>query len=201
MLPIEKPAVNGAELIERLAATGTGADKLELPRLFLVHTHRKEKRIATATEILDVMEKAGTHHSCMNYPPTPELTLAKARQIAETGQYLSVPREEEVPVEKLILAGTELPPDEEPDPVGDALEEFDPQAEEAFKEELPIGLTKVKPKPKRPVSKGKTGRGPGRPPGRPKGRPGFMTAPVAPLTPAPQGAPTAAAATLEPAVA
>lgn len=140
MLAVENPQVNGAELLKRLAETGTGAAKLELPRQLLAFTHRKYGKIATANEVLDALEKGGA----------PELTLAKAKEIAATGKYDPAAKAPETPVEELLLAGAALPPE----PVKPALEEM---AEEgpleklaAATEENPVEMKKVA-KAKRPA--------------------------------------------------
>lgn len=137
MAIVEKAVLNGAELIKALAATGTGDDKLELPRQMLAFIKRKENRILSATEVIDILEKAGVTDNFAAWPRTPALTLEKARSLAATGKW-ELAEKEEIPVEELILSGAELPPEAEPTSEEKFAEEFNSQTD--FKEEMALGL-------------------------------------------------------------
>ncbi len=114
MAVIVNPKLNGAELIRELKKTGTGPAKLELASQLLGFIHRTEKRIATAVEIIDAMEKAGIMDGFLQWPQTPTLTLTKAITLATTGVWVGPVEVVELSIEELILAGRELPPEEEP---------------------------------------------------------------------------------------
>ncbi len=127
---------NGAELVKRLAATGTGKAKLDPAREYLTFVNRVEKRIPTAEEVIEAMEE---------HEAWPEMTLTKARQIAETGKWEGPKEEAVVPVEDLLLAGGSVP--EEVVPVVEAMQEkFAPTPPVRKTQEL----EKVKKKPGRP---------------------------------------------------
>lgn len=147
MATTESAKLNGAELLKELAATGTSAAKLHHPRQLLAFIFRKEKRVAKASELIDAMEKAGVMAPFDVWPPTPPLTLQKARALAATGRWDGPVEVIEVPVEEQILAGDLS---DEPDPTpGEALaEKFDPKGDCTLETDLVL----------KPVS-----RGPGRP--------------------------------------
>jgi len=64
--------VTGKQLIQKLKATGTGNDKLDIAREVIITDPK-----ATADAVVKTLEKAGIG----------EATLAKARMIAATGEY------------------------------------------------------------------------------------------------------------------
>jgi hypothetical protein len=145
MVTLEKPAVNGAELIDRLAQTGTGDNKLALPRALLGYHHRKEHRVARPDELIDAMEKAGRFAGYEQWPETPPLTLEKARAIAATGVWSPALRPAAVPVEQLILAGGTVPEPAAPEAAVEMAEELG--ADEPAGELPPVGPAPVKKKP------------------------------------------------------
>ena len=150
MAVIAKPVMNGAQLIQALVKSGTGDGKMVLPRMHLAFIKRKENRIASAVEIIDIMEKAGVTEALAAWPRTPELTLQKALALASTGSWEGAVDHVEIPVEELLLAGTELPPEEEKPIEEQMVEQFDPN--EGYKMEPALGLT--------PPKKNKGGRPP-----------------------------------------
>lgn len=114
MAVIKDARLNGAELVRELAKTGTADAKLALARQVLAFVHRKEKRVATAAEVIEAMEWAGMKEPYKGHPRTPELTLLKARGLALKGKW-DGPVEERIPtVEERILAGDDLPPETPP---------------------------------------------------------------------------------------
>lgn len=144
MAVVKNAKLDGAELIRALAKSGTGDDKLKIARMHLSFIHRKENRVATAAEIIDVLEKAGVTDALKTWPRTPELTLEKALAFAESGAWAPKTGPDETPVEELLLSGRELPPENEKPIEEQMVEEFDPSA---VKEEAPLALKRV-PKPK-----------------------------------------------------
>lgn len=155
MATIENAKLNGAELLKALAQTGTSDSKLALPRQVLGFTARKEKRIATANEIVDVMEKAGVMAPFADHPRTPDLTLRKALALATTGKWDGPTEVAELPIEEILLAGQQLP-DEPKKPAaeeavesldaGKSVNRFDPAGEHRLEESLAIKPV-AKPKP------------------------------------------------------
>ena len=119
------PVGNGAELVKKLAATGTGLDKLAIARNFLAFVNRKEKRVAGSAEVIHALELGGA----------PALTVEKARQIAETGEWTGPVSEKEVPVEDLLLSGGAVP-EEDKSLAEQATEGFDPKVASADEAEL-----------------------------------------------------------------
>lgn len=119
------PVANGAELVKRLAATGTGLDKLAVARTFLAFVNRKEKRVAGSAEVIHALKLGGV----------PELTIQKAEQIAETGEWTGPVADKEVPVEDILLSGGAVP-EEEKSAAEQAVETFDPKTAEADEAEL-----------------------------------------------------------------
>ena len=96
---------NGAELVQKLALTGTGANKLAGPRKFLEDIHRVEGRIATATEVYGVME-SGQYEvggQKIQVQPSPEATLVKARELMRTGEWNGPPQDLEQTIEEKLL--------------------------------------------------------------------------------------------------
>ena len=141
MAVIENAKLNGAQLIAELAKTGTGDKFLELPRQVLGFIHRKEKRIASAAEIIDVMEKAGVHDKFKDWRQTPELTLKKAIALAMTGEWNPAATPKVLPVEELLLAGQVLPPEEvKPAAEVAAEEDFEDEGPPDNKMEDALGL-------------------------------------------------------------
>lgn len=142
--------LNGAELIRELVKTGTADAKLVLPRQILAFIHRKEKRVATARELIDPMEKAGIMAPFHEWAKTPDLTLQKARTLAATGKWEGPVEVIEPTVEELLLAGTDLPPEPEAPAAEQAVEAhpFDPKGDCKLEDDLVL----------KPVA-----RGPGRP--------------------------------------
>ena len=87
------PPRNGAELVKRLADSGTPAGKLEPARAALRSVWEGEGRLAGCDEVVAALEAAGV----------PELTLAKARAFAETGEYTPAPSGAARPIEDELL--------------------------------------------------------------------------------------------------
>jgi hypothetical protein len=114
MAVITDPKLNGAELLRELVKTGTADAKLALARHVLGFVHRKEKRVASAAEIIEAMEKAGRMEPYQHYPVTPPLTLQKALVLATTGAWTGPVEATEPTVEELILAGQAVPEAPEP---------------------------------------------------------------------------------------
>jgi hypothetical protein len=151
----ESAKLNGAELIRELVRTGTADAKLALPRQILAFTHRKEKRVATAKELIDAMEKAGIMAPFQEWAKTPDLTLQKARTLAATGKWDGPLEVVEPTVEELLLAGTDLPPEPEKpaaEQAVDAADPFNPTGDCTLEDDLTL----------KPVKRG---------PGRPKSAP------------------------------
>lgn len=149
MVAIENPKFNGAELVAELAKTGTGDRHLKPARDLLAFVHRKENRVATASEVIDALESAGVTDAMLKYPRTPALTVQKARALAEAGRWDAPAAAEEPTVEERILAGQKLPEE----PAKTAVEEM---AEASGQwgdgdEKSPLSLRPVK-KPGRPKS-------------------------------------------------
>lgn len=89
---------NGAELVKRLAASGTPDSKLEAARRLLFETHGTEQRVATSDEVIAALaEKLGGGHA----------TVAKAKQIAETGDYMRGTQPGVSIEDKVLLADAE----------------------------------------------------------------------------------------------
>lgn len=99
--------MNGAELVRKLAESGTGEAKLDVARKTLVTINDQEQRLATAEEVLAAMESAGVS----------EGTLEKARSIIQTGKWDGVRVEKEKPVEERLLEQMALPEPQKPQPV------------------------------------------------------------------------------------
>jgi hypothetical protein len=103
------PAItSGAMLTKKLAETGTGEAKLALARKCLIDA-RDAGRSATAAEVVAALELGGA----------PEMTVLKAKTLAETGEWHGPPADVKTPVEEELLAaeGTEPPAAElGPDP-------------------------------------------------------------------------------------
>ena len=93
---------NGAELVKRLAASGTPDAKLAPARRLLADLHRAERRVANAAEVLAALEDAlGPDH----------MTVAKARQIADTGRWVRPAAAEVRSIEEELLAAAAKPAD------------------------------------------------------------------------------------------
>ncbi len=153
MAVIENAKLNGAQLLKEMAKTGTGAVKLALPRQILAFVHRKENRIARADELIDVMEKAGVIDPYKDFPPTPHLTLQKARALAITGTWDGPVESVEVPVEELLLAGQKLPEEPKKPVTEEAVEPANPfDADRNCTLEEELSLKKVA-RPKQPAKK------------------------------------------------
>jgi hypothetical protein len=134
MAVITDPKLNGAELLRELVKTGTSDAKLALARQVLAFVHRAEKRVASAAELIEAMEKAGRMEPFLKdanghpIPPTPDLTLKKALVLATTGAW-NGPVEERAPtVEELILAGQPVPEAPKPSAVEAAVSAPPPEA-------------------------------------------------------------------------
>lgn len=95
MLKVE----NGAELVRRLAKTGTGEAKLAVARTVLADTWQHERRVASGDEVILALESAGAG----------EGTLDKARQIRDTGEWAGPQDRTAVPVEDQLLAEAAKP--------------------------------------------------------------------------------------------
>lgn len=99
--------MNGAELVRKLAESGTGTAKLDVARKVLADTDEQEGRVATAEEVVTALESAGVS----------EGTLEKARSIIQTGKWDGVRVEKEKPVEERLLEQMALPEPQKPQPV------------------------------------------------------------------------------------
>jgi hypothetical protein len=151
MAVIENAKLNGAELVRELAKTGTADAKLALPRQVLAFVHRREKRIASAAEVIDAMEWAGVKAEYLDHPPTPELTLRKARALALTGVWEGPTEKPEPTVEDRILAGAGVPEPPEP-PAADRAVSAGPPEPETLAEAL-AAKPAAKPAAKKVVAK------------------------------------------------
>lgn len=153
MVPVENPVLNGAQLLKKLVETGTGAQKLTPASNLLEFVYRKEKRIATANEVIDVLEQAGVTDIYSGWPRTPDLTVMKARALAATGQWNGTVEVAEVPVWDALLAGQPLPdPEEDKTVVEQAAVEFDPGRPGFLPDEHKMERTlELKPAPRRTV--------------------------------------------------
>lgn len=156
---------NGAELVKKLAATGTGEPKLAGARKFLAAVWGAERRVATAAAVLAVLE-TGCYEvgaETVTGAPAPEGTLAKAREIVRSGEWRGPVAEVAVPVEEQLLAEGG-PPDEldlapkrvEPKPAEKPAEADEgakaPPADEPPKPAPAVGTRPVpKPAPKVPA--------------------------------------------------
>lgn len=90
------PAItNGAELVRKLAETGTINDKIECARNCLKAVRMEHGRVATAEEVIAAL--------LARFGPT-HLTCVKARALADTGEWKGPPKVEDVPVEEQLLA-------------------------------------------------------------------------------------------------
>ena len=90
----EKAITNGALLVKKLAATGTGEGKLAPLRKKLAEVHRSEQgRVATADEMVAVLHEI----------EAPAGTLLKAKTLIDTGVWHGPPNEVEVPIEVKLL--------------------------------------------------------------------------------------------------
>lgn len=147
MVPVKDPKVNGAQLLKELAATGTAAAKLLPASQLLAFVHRKEKRIADANEVIDVLERCGLPGAYEGYPATPDLTLRKARAIAEKGKWDGITEVAELPVWETLLAGQELPDEKAPTLADQAAEAFDPAAPCKMEDALELKPAKRNPAP------------------------------------------------------
>lgn len=110
MVAVEKAVLNGAQLADALAKSGSGVRTLAPVRECLLEVHKKYNRIATANEVLAALEGAGDPAS--PYGKFREVTAAaldKARQLAETGKWLAPEHREEKPIEQLLLEGASVP--------------------------------------------------------------------------------------------
>ena len=105
---IANPKLNGAELIRDLKKTGTSPAKLELASQLLGFLWRTEKRVASANEIIDALEKSGIMDPYKAHPVTPPLTLKKAITLASTGKWDGPVEVTELSLEEKILAGDTL---------------------------------------------------------------------------------------------
>ena len=85
---------NGAELVKRLKATGTGEAKLAAARRVLADVSEQRGRVATAAEVIAGLAEAGAG----------EGTLDKARQLAETGEYKGPAAAPDLAIEDRLLA-------------------------------------------------------------------------------------------------
>jgi hypothetical protein len=95
------PAItSGALLTKKLAESGTGEAKLALARKCLTDA-RDAGRTATAAEVVAALELGGA----------PEMTIMKAKALAETGEWHGPPEVSAPPVEEAMLAaeGIEVP--------------------------------------------------------------------------------------------
>jgi hypothetical protein len=86
---------NGAELVRRLAESGTVNAKIDCARDCLRAVRMSHGRVATADEVVAALhERFGPTH----------MTVVKARALAETGVWTGPPKAEDVPIEEQILA-------------------------------------------------------------------------------------------------
>lgn len=85
---------NGAELVRKLRETGTGESKLAIARKVLQDVFARDKRHATAEEVLDALRGSSD--------VTPA-TVAKAEMIAETGFWSPAAVEKQRPIEDVLL--------------------------------------------------------------------------------------------------
>lgn len=86
---------NGAELVQKLARTGTGAGKLAVARAELARVKNEDGRVATADEVIAALDRRfGADH----------LTVAKAREIAAVGEWKGPAAAGDVPIEEQLLA-------------------------------------------------------------------------------------------------
>jgi hypothetical protein len=95
------PAItSGALLTKKLAETGTGEAKLAIARKCLIDA-RDAGRAATAAEVVAALELGGA----------PDMTVLKAKALAETGEWHGPPADVNTPVEEELLKaeGIELP--------------------------------------------------------------------------------------------
>lgn len=130
---VELKITNGAELVAKLAATGTGEAKLAVARKHLGFIHRSENRVASAAELLDVLAKEfGEEH----------MSVRKARCIAETGEWAGPIEMRNPPIEQILMGNTA------PIVVREKVAEPDPEPEnpEGKKEDKkPEGLKGLEP--------------------------------------------------------
>lgn len=104
------PAItSGALLTKKLAELGTGETKLAIARKCL-SAARDAGRTATAADVVAALEAGGA----------PEMTVLKAKALAETGEWNGPPAENVTPIEELLLAAEggapAEPPAAEPEP-------------------------------------------------------------------------------------
>jgi hypothetical protein len=91
---------NGAELVRKLAESGTINDKLECARNALRAAKMEHGRVATSAEVV-----AALHD---RYGPT-HMTVVKAKALAETGVWTGPVQPEDVPIEEQLLAAETKP--------------------------------------------------------------------------------------------
>jgi len=98
------PAItSGALLTKKLAELGTGETKLAIARKCL-SAARDAGRTATAADVVAALEAGGA----------PEMTVLKAKALAETGEWNGPPTENVTPIEELLLAAEGGAPAAEP---------------------------------------------------------------------------------------
>lgn len=97
---------SGALLTKKLAESGTGEAKLALARKCLTDA-RDAGRTATAAEVVAALELGGA----------PEMTVLKAKTLAETGEWHGPPADARTPVEEELLKAEGVEPTEVPAPV------------------------------------------------------------------------------------
>ncbi len=153
MAAITDAKLNGAELMRELAKTGTADAKLALPRKVLAFVWRTENRVATANELIDAMEKAGTREPYLDYPQTPDLTLKKATALAVRGVWNGPVEEKVPPVEDLILGGAPALEEEPAKTVAERAVEspnpFDVKGTHTLEDELALKKVAKPSKPKK----------------------------------------------------
>ena len=98
--------MNGAELVKKLAESGTGEGKLQIARKVLGDTYEYEGRIATTDEVILALESTfGVNHG----------TVGKAKLIVATGKWDVALQPENVPIESRLLANESVIPQPEPE--------------------------------------------------------------------------------------
>lgn len=102
---------NGAELVRKLAASGTGKDKLDCARDCLRAVRMNDGRVASAGEVVAALhERFGPSH----------LTVQKARALAEAGVWAGPPKAEDRAIEDELLAEAAAPKEPEKPAAGKA---------------------------------------------------------------------------------
>ncbi len=142
MLAVEHAKVNGAELLKKLAESGTGKGKLEAGNQVLAFVWKKYERVATANEVLDALETTGA----------PELTLKKAKAIAETGVWNPAAEQPDLPLYEVLAGGAKpvLPEEPQKPLVEQAAEAAEVFAPAAVAEEIGLKKAKAAAAPKKP---------------------------------------------------